>query len=36
MVIHAGQRTMRVDSKRLWSVRLLYFAAVLSADDRVG
>jgi hypothetical protein len=36
MVIHAALRTMMADSSRLWSVRLLYFPAVLSAEGFGG
>jgi hypothetical protein len=33
MVICAGQRMLMVGMGRVWSERLLYFAAVLSADE---
>jgi hypothetical protein len=36
MVIHAGQRAMTAGSNRLWSVPLLYVAAVLSAQEGFG
>jgi hypothetical protein len=36
LVIHAGQRATTAGSNRLWSVRLLYFAAVLSAHEGFG